>query len=250
MTTFSQLVDEMTAEVLRPDLKRTGTTLDGGYIASSINQTIRECHTGKGGIIHRFGANRVEAEIIAPSDAVNHYNWPIPNFNRFQAIEAAYYPLPNVYAKALSPGVVNISQRGPVEDLFYYYQSGQYMTYHGFGPAGSKILFSGFYYPRTLVYHVGKIDAVADPRWATYDLETDSWSYKQGTGKTDEELQDLSTNWILMRWTDLIREGVRAKVYKRLGDETRQRTSYSSYESMRAEMQAQEVAVGTGFYAN
>ena len=243
MTTFSQLVDEMAAEILRPDLKRTGAQIDGGYIASSINQTIREVHSGKGGIAHRFDANRQEFELIAPSDAVNHYNYPIESFNRFQAAEAAFYPVPNKYAKPAAPGIVNINQRGPIEDLFYFYQSGQYMTFHGFGPAGSKILFSAFYYPRSLVYHLPAT------RWATYDVELETWTYKDGTGKTNEELQDLSTNWILMRWTDLIREGVRAKVYKRLGDEVRQRTSYSSYESMRAEMQIQEVSQGTGYYA-
>lgn len=245
MTTFSQLVDEMSYEILRPDLRMTQGRVDGGYIASSINQTIREVHTGKGGITHKFASNRVEEELIAPSDAVNHWNYPIPNFNRFQAVEAIYYNLPNKYAKLTPPGIVNISMRGPIEDLFYYYQSGAYLTMHGFGPAGSKILLSSFYYPRSLVYHTG---TALDPRWAEYNTELESWTYRDGTGKTNEELQELSTNWILLRWPDLIREGVRAKVYKRLGDETRQRTSYSSYESMRAEMQAQEVAQSTAYY--
>lgn len=247
MTTFSQLVDEMSAELIRPDLKKTGATLDGGYIASSINQTIREVHTGKNGVRHQFDANRVEIEITVPDGVDSHYAWEIPNFNRFQNTEAVLFRSIGRYAKLRKPGTVTLTGRGPIEDLFYWYPSGAYLTFHGFGSAGSLIAWSGFYYPRSLKYHAG---TVADPRWATYDTESEEWTFADGTGKSQEELMDLSSNWLLMRWPDMIREGVRAKVFKRLGDENRQRTSYSSYESMRVEMQAQEISQESVFYAS
>ena len=247
MTTFSQLVDEMTTELIRPDLRKSGAVIDGGYIASSINQTIREVHTGKNGVKHTFDMNRIEIEITVPDGISNHYSWPIFDLNRFQSTEAVLFRTIGRYAKLRKPGSVTLNGRGPIEDLFYWYQSGSYMTFHGCGGAGSIIAWSAFYFPRSLKYHIG--DAT-DPRWATYDSELETWTLREGTGKTEEELIELSTNWLLLRWTDMIREGVRAKVYKRLGDENRQRTSYSAYESLRVEMQAQEISQESVFYAS
>src|SRR5690606_23254463 len=45
-----------------------------------------------------------------------------------------------------------------------------------------------------------------------------------------------STNWLLERWTDLVMEGVRAKAYKKIGDDARARLSYSLYESGRSQL--------------
>lgn len=36
-----------------------------------------------------------------------------------------------------------------------------------------------------------------------------------------------------MRWQEVIEEGLRAKIYKRVGDDQRARTSYSLYQSLR-----------------
>lgn len=257
MTTFSQLVDEMAIEVVRPDLKKSQSVVNGGYIASSINQTIREVHTGKAGsqasngIAHRFASNRVEIEIEVDSvQDSGIFNFEIPNFNRFQAVEAVQFASIGRWAMPRPPGIVNLENRGPIDNYFYWYQSGNFLCFNGFGGLGKIIRLSTFYYPRSLVYHRGSVTDQIDPRWAEYNTELETWDYREGTGKTDEELRDLSTNWILLRWPDMIREGVRAKVYKRLGDENRQRTSYSSYESMRAEMQTQEIVQGTGGYTS
>jgi hypothetical protein len=251
MTTLSQLTDEMAGELVRLDLIKTGLRTDGGYIASSINQTIREVHTGKNGVAHHFDANRVEIELTVDSlSTANMFVWDIPQFNRLQAIEAVEYSSVGRRARRRPPGVVNLENRGVPADNYYWYQSGNAICFSGFGVVGSIIKLSAFYYPRSLFYHRDSPLATGtdkDPRWAEHDSETDTWVYRPDTGKTNPELEELSTNWVMARWTDMIREGVRAKVYKRLGDENRQRTSYSSYESMRVEMQTQEISQGVAY---
>lgn len=52
-------------------------------------------------------------------------------------------------------------------------------------------------------------------------------------GQVPAEALAKVTNWILERHEEMLAEGLRAKVYKRMADETRSRTSYSQYEAMR-----------------
>src|SRR3546814_3218076 len=62
---------------------------------------------------------------------------------------------------------------------------------------------------------------------------------------TDEEKAAAlakATNWILSRHEDVVAEGARAKVYKRLSDTERARTSYSMYMSLRGGFWSNEVA--------
>jgi hypothetical protein len=45
-----------------------------------------------------------------------------------------------------------------------------------------------------------------------------------------------------MRWSDVLREGLRAKVYKRISDQLRAQTSYSLYSQLRQGLFTSEVA--------
>lgn len=228
MTTFSQLVDEMAAEHKRPDLKPE--------ITAFLNQTIREMHSDpvSNGPVY-FDQNRVEYQLSAtPLDANGNYQWAIPQTNRLQLVESVYYPRYGRYARMLQPSTAFVESDSDVSRIWSWYRSGEYGIFSGFGAESEQILVSVMYYPRSLRYI-----PLASERWAVYNTD-DSWTFRQGTGKTDEELLDLSTNWIIIKWPETLKEGIRAKVFKRLGDEIRQRTSYSSYQSMRAEMQNQE----------
>lgn len=230
MTTFSQLVDDMAAETLRPDFLRNGV------IASYTNQTIREVHTmNDGQRVCRFSSNREEFRLNT-GDTDTGFSWAIERVNCYQATESVYYPAVQRPARELNPGSFDVNVgRDDVSERFSYYRSGPTMWFRGYGGAGQEIWISAFYYPRSLVYH-----AVGE-RWATWDPETESFTYKPSTGKTTEELEDLSTNWILLRWGELVKEGVRAKVYKRLADSARAQLCYSAYMNARSEMQMQEI---------
>lgn len=226
MTTFSQLVDEMASEMVRPDFK--------GVIASYINQTVREVHTGADGTRFRFHDNRVELEIIVPDGYDDSYVWPISNYTMHQATETVWYDTVKKKASLRTPGKVNLAGSESF-DKYYFYPSGPNLCFFGYGKSGALIKVSKLEYPRSLVYRRAQ-----DNRWASYDAESMSWTYNTDLTVTEEEKQLRSTNWIIMRWTELIREGVRAKVYKRLGDQARMGPSYSAYQEARKAFELQE----------
>jgi len=234
MTTLSQIVDELTLELVRPDLRL--------FIAAAANQTIREVHTGQNGVTHRFASNRVENLLTVPDGTTDVYSWVIPNFNRFQSSEAYFYESVGRFAMQRPPGTINFSDRSSVSDRWFWYQSGNYICFSGFGLPGHRIQASGFWYPRSLLYHP------VSERYAQYDVESDTWTYRYGSGVEEEEAQLRSTNWVLMRWSDLVREGVRAKVFKRLGDQLRAGLCFSAYQDMRIAMQMQETVQQRGSY--
>ena len=66
---------------------------------------------------------------------------------------------------------------------------------------------------------------------------------------TRENAHLLITNWLLIRWEELIKEGVRAKLYKRVADQVRMRAAYSAFESARVAMGAAETYTGMTQYA-
>lgn len=226
MTTFSQLVDEMTKETVRPDLQ--------DFIASAINQTIREVHTGPQGQRLRLAANRVELGIEVPSSQPRKYDWEIPNFQIFQASEAYYYQDVGRYAKERRPGTVRMSRDRDLNDVSYWYQSGAAICFFGYGGSGAVILASLFYYPRSLVYYPER------GRPAEIDPLTLQWEFNPDNSFIDDTAMRRTSNWLLQRHTDLIREGVRAKVWKRLGDQTRAPIAYSAFQDMRLSFASQE----------
>lgn len=234
MTTISQLTDEMALELKRPDLRL--------FIASAINQTIREVHTGQQGERLRFNSNRVERVITIPEGYPTSYSWPIENYTNFQCSEAYWYESIGRYAKEQKPGTIDLSGRGVVSAKWYWYQSASFICLFGHGGPGMNVLASQFYYPRSLVWHELQANRAAE-----YNIESQTWTYIDPT-LTEEEAQNRTTNWILMRHTDLIREGIRAKVWKRLGDMPRASLAYSAWQDMRAAFKSQETIQESSHY--
>jgi hypothetical protein len=234
MTTFSQLVDEVVKETMRPDLREE--------IATYLNQTIREVHfePQRGNVVF-YNENRREFEFAATSEIGEI--WQIPNPATFQGMEAVRYPNVGLgrleYVSEINPGPRASSSQ------FYYYRSGSAFVFggnHGYGGVGGKIQLSYYEYPRALKYKLVGV------REASYDME-DGFSYAPEYD-TDDAVRETArlrvTNWLLLRWADVLKEGLRAKVYKRLSDDVRQRTSYSLYMQLRQGLYTSEVATSIG----
>ena len=234
MTTFSQLVDELVAETKRPDLRTE--------IATYLNQTIREVHfePNKGNVVH-YGANRLEDQITAVS--TNSEIWDIPNPATFQGVEAVRFASNYLgrmeYASEVKPGP-NLASYP-----FFWYRTGPSIVFGGtvgYGGIGGIIQIAWFEYPRALKYKT------ALEREATYDLDS-GWTYAaeySGTPELELVAQSRVSNWLLMRWADVLREGLRAKIYKRLSDQPRSQTSYSLFMQLRQGLYTSEVAVLSG----
>lgn len=238
MTTFPQLVDELVVETRRPDLR--------SEIATYLNQTIREVHfePSKGNVVF-YKENRNEIQIIATNERGEM--WDIPNPATFQGVEAVRFASNYLgrmeFASEISPGPQVASEP------FYWYRGGPTIVFggtQGYGGVGGIIQISYFEYPRALKYKL------AAEREATYDSD-DGWTYNT-VGTTDYDLDEDSralarlrvSNWLLLRWADVLREGLRAKVYKRLSDQLRAGLCYSLYQTLRQGLYTSEVAELSG----
>jgi hypothetical protein len=228
MTTFSQLVDSVVSETKRPDLV--------SEIATYLNQTIREVHfTSDRNAALLFPENF--RELLLTAMVESGFSWTIPNPGTFQAMQIVKYPSvfsrlgDDVYARGTTPG------RHLADLEYYYYRVGGSFVFSGYGGINAQIALGYFEFPRSLKYKV----AAARP--ATYDVES-GWTYGEGVDEPEleEAARTLTTNWLLLRWSDVLMEGVRAKVYKRLSDTERARTSYSLYGSLRQGLWTSETA--------
>jgi len=218
MTTFSQLVDDVTLELLRPDMRNT--------IASYTNQTIRDVHFRPNmNMAVLYDANRVETEETITAEGT--WLWAIPSNTRFQDIEAIYIAELGTYVKRKNPRIALEQSFEPDANL-YWYRSGPAIAVSGVA-LGWTAKFSYHLFPRTLGY---KPTAGADARLIRFDPDTDSYVLIAG-GEPSESQLELETHWVLQRWADTVKEGVRAKIWKRLGDMERTRMAYSAFESMR-----------------
>ena len=228
MTTFSQLVDIAVSETKRPDLV--------SEIATYLNQTIREVHfTADRNAALLFPENFRETLLTATSES--GFSWSIPNPGTFQAMQVVKYPMvytrlgEDVYAKMTTPG------RHLADLEYYYYRVGGAFVFSGYGGINGQIAIGWFEFPRSLKYKT----AAARP--ASFDIES-GWAYPDevNTPELEEAARLVSTNWLLLRWHDVLLEGVRAKVYKRLSDTERARTCYSLYGSLRQGLWTSETA--------
>lgn len=218
MTTFSQLVDDVVLELLRPDLTPV--------LAQYANQTIREMHTrpATNAPVY-FDANRYEDELAVTTNSP--WLWEIPSVTRFQKMEAAYCEAIGAYLVPRSPRMTQALSQEPNAEL-YYYRTGPAYAFAGL-PNGVSLKLAYFLFPRTLAYK-----AVND-RVTRFDPDTDRYVQiaSPTTPATESELE-IETNWLLQRHAETLKEGVRAKAWKRMGDDGRTRTAYSSFESARA----------------
>lgn len=228
MYTFSQLVDELVAETKRPDLVSD--------ISRYLNQTIREVHfTEDRNAILYFAENFREQLLIANSES--GFTWDAPDPTIFQRMQGIKYLNQwdddgnEIWARETTPG-------RHLRDLtHFYYRAGNTFVFAGYGGLNSQIAAAWYEFPRSLKYK-----SVAN-RPAQYDVET-GWTYDPAITTPEEELgaRELTTNWLILRWNQVIAEGLRAKVYKRLSDDTRARTSYSLYSSLRHGLWTSETA--------
>jgi hypothetical protein len=231
MTTHSQLVDDMVRETKRPDLLAD--------ISDYLNQTIRELHfTPDRGNAITYRDNLREIQLTA--NAEEGYSWTIPNPHLFQQMVAVRYDslfsrdAMYTYADERVPG------RAMNNSLEYYYRAGNLVFFSGYGGLNSVISLAYYEYPRRLKYYP------AGSRPVEWGDELMSWTYDPAFDTDDEmrlDARNLCSNWVLLRWRDVVAEGLKAKVYKRLSDDGRARTSYSLYSQMRQGLFTSEVAV-------
>lgn len=219
MYTFSQLVDEIVAECKRPDLHSD--------IQRYLNQTIREVHfTEDRGAALFFKENFREEQITSLVEAA--LTWEIPEPTTFQKMAGVRYNMiwdddgNQVWANESSPG------RHLNGKTVFFYRVGSTYVFAGFGGINATVDLAWYEFPRSLKYKA------PDVRPASYDPET-GWTYGAGIVTDEQKLgaRELSTNWLLMRWNQVLAEGLRAKVYKRVSDDSRSRTCYSMYQSLR-----------------
>jgi hypothetical protein len=142
------------------------------------------------------------------------------------------------FANPRTPG------RGMKVEESSYYQSGSGFVFQNYGGLNGVISLAYYEYPRRLKYF-----AAGATRLATYDYDS-GWTYGASVTTPEAELEarEKCTNWVLFRWEELIREGVRAKVYKRNADDTRARTAYSAFTAMRRNLESSELGELNGVY--
>jgi len=211
--TFSALVDDVRVRSGRVD-----RTAD---IISYARTSMRECT-----VLSMFDQNLVEG--VAVADAIPFiFKRPV-NFRVWVAIK---YPALNrqgglVFAKERPPGKLQ-----DTFDVNWFYRSGDSFIFNGL-EIGAKITFAYQAYLPKLAYYT------AANRPATYDLETELWTYLpeyMGNDALNQAGQDKVTNWMLFNWYDLIMEGTLAKLYKTVADE-RQKSSYALYKQQQQDL--------------
>lgn len=232
MYTFSQLVDEIVSETKRPDLVSD--------ISRYLNQTIRELHfTEDRNAALKYIENYKETTLLTTTESGQQ--WEIPDPTRFQGLSGARYD--NVFDDDGNP--VWARETTPGRHLNQYreftYRVGGSYVFAGYGGIGATISLAWFDFPPGLKYKS------AGARPASYDVES-GWTYAAGIVTDEEKLgaQLLTSNWLLMRWNDVLAEGLRAKVFKRVSDDSRSRTSYSLYQSLRHGLWTSETMVSYG----
>lgn len=228
MTTFSQVIDELREELVRPDMTN--------FLVAYLNQTIRDMQfDSQTNRAVKYAENRKEeiltvTGVATPADA---FVWELPNLALFQGMDAAYYDRVRRYAVSRAPSVAKLESLSDPLRAFYWYRTGPAIAFAGAGGNGNTIRLSWFEYLPTLTYY-------ADPknRPVVYDYETGLYmiNTEYTPALTPEEKMLRSTNWLLSRHVDTLKEGTRAKAYKRMDDANRGRLAYSQFESMRMQV--------------
>lgn len=213
--TFSALVDEARM--------RSGRTDRSSDIISYARSTMRECT-----VLSRFSQNTVEGTYTVTT--IPFIQERPDNFRMWEALQYPYFDRQKgfpIFAKEKRPGFAQNTN-----DVYWFYRAGDSFVFNGLA-VGDIITFAyQSYLPRLAYYSV-----IAD-RPATYDLETELWSYHvdyTGNDTLNQQGEDKVTNWLLFNWYDLVLEGTLAKLYKTVGDE-RQRASFALYKQQQKDL--------------
>lgn len=220
MTTFSQLVDDVTIELIVQDLRTNGS------IAAYVNQTLREIHfrTAAAAAPVCFPDSMVEVRVTSDSDSP--FIWPIARPQRFQALGAVFASGAGDYIKERRPALNQRHSDEPNSNLFWYRSGGQ-IVFSGV-PKDSEILISFFEFPPTFLYKA------PSARVITYEPEQDQFIKVNSLIAPTQNEIDKESHWLLRRWADTVKEGTRAKIHRRRNDTDRAKMAYSSFESMRS----------------
>lgn len=232
MYSFSQTLDSLVEELLRPDLKPA--------MVNYLNLTIRELHSTRANpdtppVPVGYMSNLVEAELTADEDL--GFTWDIPTPRKFQMMESVYYTQFGRYATQRRPSSIMQFEESVDGGQYQWYRSGDTMVFSNYGGDQAQILLAYFQYLPSLV------DYPVASRPAYFSVTDDEWKYHADYDVSDATrlaAYELCSNWMLERHRDTLMQGVRAKVWARLADESRMRTAYSSYQSLRAELVASE----------
>lgn len=223
MYSFSQIIDDIVEELIRPDL----IPAMGNY----LNLSTREMHftmDAQNPTPIGFKSNLQELEVIANAD--NGFTWDILTPRLFQMMEAVWYANYGRYATERRPSSIRQFDESVDGGQFGWYRSGDTLAFINYGGNWATIQLAWFEFLPNLRYYLP-----AD-RPAYWDDETQSWLYKANydiNPTTRATALALSTNWMLQRWRDVMMQGIRSKVWARLGDDVRMRTAYSAYQALR-----------------
>lgn len=240
MTTFSQMVDKIIREVGRPDMKERA--------ASYLNQVIYEVHfEPKRNTPILLPENYLEDQLTANVEL--GFFWDAPRPSRFQALTLVQYAdivdneIRDGAQSGLFPPLI-VPSRAIARLTSYYYRGGSRYLFVGYGGLNARINISWYERPPSLEY----FPAGARPAEYTESL---GYTYDDAFDSTEELRQsarDLTTNWVLLRYPQVVEEGLRAKIYKSVSDESRASLSYSLYQQLRNGLWITEAAM-EGSYA-
>lgn len=229
MTTFSQLVDEICQETLRPDLVEN--------VCSNILSTILELHSdSNSGEALGFADNLYEAAVVPP-DGSDTFQWPIPYPNLFHFVEAVWLDGMQKYADQRVPSTMSLNPQ-IAADYAAWYRSGSYLCIEGH--LGDTVRIAIYQRPRGLIYY--------EPaqRPCMWNEQTQEYTYLPSydvNEATRETARLLCVNWMLERYDMMLKVGARAKMYSRLGDTEKSRVDYSQYNGLRPGFVSAETAV-------
>lgn len=232
MITHSQMVDNIAGSTARVNMIST--------ISQFLNQAVREVHSDKDGNSVLFDRNLVEDQITATSDSGQTWTPPAS----MQALLTVSYPdIVNydndiVYPKFLKPGP-------RINDLdYFYYRAGSYFVFSGYGATGNRINLAYYAYPGRLKYYAaGARPAEYDDidGWTYYDLSGDGGLDYTASAANQELARNLTTNWLLTDWEDVLSWATAANVYTRAQD-PRAAVHFAKYKELKQTLYTAEGA--------
>lgn len=212
---FSELVDTVVARLGRSDRIED--------VIAHANQTIRSAQSR----ILCYN-NLIEDQIQAVAVP---FIWTNPI--NFQKLKAARY----------SDGEFAVKKIGKGQDVYpyRYYEAAGYIAFVGME---LNTLIDVAYYrfqPRLQYYAVG-----ARPATAVFDYDTEQFQFTYfnltSIGDLDYTLpanqalaQKKVSNWLLLKWNEMIQEGTLTKTYKLLGETERASTAFALFEKTRTQ---------------